>query len=255
MINKIEVLSSSVKKHSLVVEKISKSFNKKEIVKSVSLSVYSGEIVGLLGPNGAGKTTSFYLLVGLLSPDSGHVFLDEEEITKYPLHKRAKLGIGYLPQNESVFRKLTVKANLYLIMEIVNIPRRRRKCLLESLLAKFNISNVANSRGSVLSGGERRRVELARSLIVNPKFLLLDEPFAGVDPVTVQEIQGIIKKLKEEDKIGILITDHNVRETLGICDRAYIVARGELLAKGTPKEVSNLPVVRETYLGRNFSLT
>jgi lipopolysaccharide export system ATP-binding protein len=248
------VYSKAKKAAKLSAIKIRKSFKRNTVVKDVSLSLSSGEVVGLLGPNGAGKTTCFYILVGLLFPDSGKIYLDDMDLTEQPLHKRAKIGIGYLPQNESIFRKLTVKNNLLLIMEIVKVPRNKRKYLLESLLEKFNIGYAANTNGAALSGGERRRVELARSLIINPKFLLLDEPFAGVDPVTVQEVQAIIKRLKDDEGMGILVTDHNVRETLGICDRAYVVSKGELLAHGRPAEIADLQIVRETYLGRNFSL-
>ncbi len=230
-----------------------KSFKTRNVVKDVSFYVSTGEVVGLLGPNGAGKTTSFYMVVGLLFPQSGQVFLDDEEITKLPMHLRAGRGISYLPQNTSIFRKMTVEDNLLAIMEVTRVPRNQRRDLLNSLLEKFQIKKIAKSLGSSLSGGERRRVEIARSLIINPKFLLLDEPFAGVDPVTVQEIQAIIEDLKN-DGLGVLITDHNVRETLGSCHRAYVLSDGQIIAHGDPNEVANSPLVREIYLGENFKL-
>ena len=232
---------------------IKKSFKGREVVAGVSLAVSQGEIVGLLGPNGAGKTTSFYMLVGLLFPSSGRVCLNSDDISYLPLHTRAKMGIGYLPQNVSIFRKLTVKQNIQAIMEIAGIPKAERASLLESSLVKFKIEGIADSLGATLSGGERRRVEIARALVLKPKYLLLDEPFAGIDPVTVAEIQKIILELKEEG-LGILITDHNVRETLGSCDRAYILAEGKLIAKGLPAEILASPVVKQVYLGENFKI-
>jgi lipopolysaccharide export system ATP-binding protein len=232
---------------------LNKSFKSRNVVKDVSFHVSTSEVVGLLGPNGAGKTTSFYMIVGLLFPQSGQVILDNEEITDLPMHERAKRGISYLPQNTSIFRKLTVEENLLAIMEVTGVPRTERRDQLASLLHKFQIGKIAKSLGSALSGGERRRVEIARSLIINPKFLLLDEPFAGVDPVTVQEIQAIIEDLKN-DGLGVLITDHNVRETLGSCNRAYVLSNGQIIAHGLPDEVANSHVVRETYLGENFKL-
>lgn len=237
----------------LAAQNISKHFKSRKVVNQVSLSVHTGEIVGLLGPNGAGKTTSFYMMVGLLAPDEGEIRLGEEPITHLPIHIRAKKGISYLPQNVSIFRKLTVEENLRAVMEIVGLPKEDQSILAHSLLRKFHIEHIATSLGVSLSGGERRRVEIARSLIINPKFLLLDEPFAGVDPVTVQEIQGIIRGLKHEG-IGILITDHNVRETLGICDRAYVLSGGEIISEGSPDDVLNNQKVREIYLGDNFQL-
>jgi len=237
----------------LRAEKLVKSFKNKAVVKSVSFSVKTGSVVGLLGPNGAGKTTSFYMVVGLLYPQTGHVFLDSEDITLLPMHIRAKKGISYLPQNMSIFRRLSVEDNLKAIMEVVGIPQHERKDKIEDLLTKFQITHIAKSLGASLSGGERRRVEIARSLITKPKFLLLDEPFAGIDPMTVQEIQGIIQNLKEEG-LGVLITDHNVRETLGSCDMSYILSAGQIIAEGLPEEISNSQVVRKIYLGENFKL-
>lgn len=239
---------------SLRAVELKKAFKSREVVKSVSFEINEKEVVGLLGPNGAGKTTSFYMVVGLLYPNSGQVILGSEDITQLPMHIRARRGISYLPQNMSIFRKMTVENNFRSIMEVVGIPSHKRKKLLEELLVKFQISHIAKSYGAALSGGERRRVEIARSLIINPKFLLLDEPFAGIDPVTVQEIQHIIQKLRDEDGLGVLITDHNVRETLGACDRSYILTSGEIIAHGTPNEIANNQVVQEVYLGENFRL-
>ncbi len=243
-------------RETLVLEarNIRKSFKAREVVKSVSFYVKEGEVVGLLGPNGAGKTTSFYMIVGLLFPNSGQVLLGNKDITELPMYQRARFGISYLPQNMSIFRKLTVEDNLRAIMEVVRIPSHERKDLLEQLLSKFQINHIAKSLGASLSGGERRRVEIARSLITKPKFLLLDEPFAGIDPVTVQEIQKIIEKLRDEDGLGVLITDHNVRETLGSCDRAYILTSGQIIAHGKPNEVAEDPTVRSVYLGENFRM-
>lgn len=232
---------------------IKKSFKKKEVVKGVSFEVNKGEVVGLLGPNGAGKTTSFYMMVGLLYPNSGGVFLGQENITQLPMHLRVRLGISYLPQNMSIFRKLSVADNLTAVMEVVGVPYHERRRLLDDLLNKFQITHITKSIGSTLSGGERRRVEIARALISKPSFLLLDEPFAGVDPVTVQEIQLVISNLKKEG-LGVLITDHNVRETLGSCDRSYILTAGEIIAHGIPDEIASNKVVRDVYLGENFRL-
>ena len=240
-------------KENLTAKNLGKNYGDRQVVQGVSFFVSRGETVGLLGPNGAGKTTSFYMMVGLVAPVSGGVFLAEQDITQLPIHKRAELGIGYLPQNVSIFRKMTVEANLLGVMEVVGVPRRDRYALLEELIEKFQLTRVKKSLGITLSGGERRRVEIARALISKPRFLLLDEPFAGVDPVTVQEIQNIINELKKSG-LGVLITDHNVRETLGICDRAYILSQGKIIAEGAPDVVSNLPVVREVYLGDRFSL-
>ncbi len=236
---------------SLRAQNIVKTFKTRRVVDDVSFSVETGKVVGLLGPNGAGKTTSFYMIVGLLFPATGGIFLGDQEITDLPMHIRAKKGISYLPQNMSIFRRLSVTDNLLAIMQVVGIPALEQNRFLEELLTKFQITHIAKSLGASLSGGERRRVEIARSLITRPRFLLLDEPFAGIDPVTVQEIQGIIQSLKDEG-LGVLITDHNVRETLGSCDRAYILSRGKIIAEGLPDEVANSPIVRETYLGEGF---
>ncbi len=232
---------------------LNKTYGKQTVVKSASFSVKVGEVVGLLGPNGAGKTTSFYMVVGLLFPDAGQVFLGAEEITRSPMYMRGRKGISYLPQNNSIFRKLTVEENLLAIMEVVHTPRSARKQLLQELLEQFHIERIAKSYGATLSGGERRRVEIARALIGKPSFLLLDEPFAGIDPVTVQEIQGIISGLVA-DGLGVLITDHNVRETLASCDRAYVLAAGEIIAHGNAAAILNNPLVKEKYLGDKFSL-
>jgi lipopolysaccharide export system ATP-binding protein len=228
-------------------------FKNRQVVKGASFSVSTQEVVGLLGPNGAGKTTSFYMVVGLLYPSKGEVFMGDENITDLPMHIRARKGISYLPQNMSIFRKMSVEDNLLSVMEICKIPREERVIFLDELLQKFQIRHIAKSMGAALSGGERRRVEIARALIIKPKFLLLDEPFAGIDPMTVSEIQGIITALKDEG-LGVLITDHNVRETLGACDRAYILSGGQIIAHGSPEQVSTNQIVRDTYLGENFKL-
>jgi lipopolysaccharide export system ATP-binding protein len=241
-------------KQILDAREIRKFFRQREVVKSVSFNVSQGEVVGLLGPNGAGKTTSFYMVVGLLFPNEGQILLNGEDITDLPMHVRARRGISYLPQNMSIFRKLTVEENLRAIMEVVGIPTHERKDSIEQLLNKFQITHIAKSLGAALSGGERRRVEIARALIIKPKFLLLDEPFAGIDPVTVQEIQKIIEKLRDEDGLGVLITDHNVRETLGSCDRAYILTSGQIIAHGVPEAIAADPKVRSVYLGENFRM-
>jgi lipopolysaccharide export system ATP-binding protein len=222
-------------------------------VDNVSFFVNSGEVVGLLGPNGAGKTTSFYMTVGLLKPSSGEVTIDGNNITELPIHKRARMGIGYLPQNSSVFRKLSVEDNLRAIMEVWGIPRNKRSQLLEKLIDQFGIGHIRKSLGISLSGGERRRLEIARTLVISPRFLLLDEPFAGIDPVTVAEIQELIKKLVAEENLGVLITDHNVRETLSLCNRAYILAGGKILAEGLPDDVATNEKVKQVYLGENFT--
>lgn len=228
-------------------------FGTRVVVNSVSFHVRSGEVVGLLGPNGAGKTTSFYMTVGLLKPTSGRVEIDGVDITRLPIHKRARMGIGYLPQNSSVFRKLSVEDNIRAVMEVWGVPRKERSDLLEKLIEQFGINHIRKNLGISLSGGERRRVEIARTLVISPRFLLLDEPFAGIDPITVGEIQALIKKLVAEENLGVLITDHNVRETLSLCDRAYILAGGEILAEGLPDNVANNEKVRQVYLGENFS--
>lgn len=219
----------------------------------VSFNVEQGEIVGLLGPNGAGKTTSFYMVVGLVKPDEGNVFLNEENITKLPMYKRAQMGIGYLPQEASVFRKLSVEDNIMAVLEMTKLNREQRHEKLESLLQEFRLTHVRKSNGDVLSGGERRRTEIARALAVDPKFILLDEPFAGIDPIAVEDIQSIVAKLKTKN-IGILITDHNVQETLSITDRAYLLFEGEIFTHGTAEELAANEQVRNRYLGRNFEL-
>ncbi|MBH8573792.1 LPS export ABC transporter ATP-binding protein [Nostocaceae cyanobacterium CENA369] len=238
----------------IVLENIHKSYGKRQIVNRVNLSIGQGEVVGLLGPNGAGKTTTFYIASGLEKPNQGRVWLDNLEITSLPMHKRARLGIGYLAQEASVFRQLSVQDNILLVLEQTNVPRWEWPKRLQTLLQEFRLEKVANSKGIQLSGGERRRTELARALAAGqegPKFLLLDEPFAGVDPIAVSEIQQIVAQLSDRG-MGILITDHNVRETLAITDRAYIMREGQILAFGTAEELYNNPLVRQYYLGDNF---
>ncbi len=232
---------------------LEKSYGKRQVVCGVSLKVCSGQVIGLLGPNGAGKTTSFYMVVGLAQPDKGGVFLDDEEITAVPMYQRARAGISYLPQEASIFRKLTVAENLLAIIETLGLSSVDEKQRLEELLVDLNIAHIRDSKGYALSGGERRRVEIARSLVLNPDFLLLDEPFAGIDPIAVIDIQNIIKQLKARG-IGILISDHNVRETLGVCDQAYILNQGRVLEYGTPEAIAESPVAREIYLGDKFRL-
>lgn len=233
---------------------LSKKFKLKEVVKNVSFDISSGEVVGLLGPNGAGKTTAFYMVVGLVAADKGEIILDGRDVTALPMHQRAKLGIGYLPQEASIFRKLTVAKNIMAILQTrQELVRADRERILEELLEELHIGHVRNSMGLSLSGGERRRVEIARALAVEPRFILLDEPFAGVDPISILDIQRIIKHLSERG-IGVLITDHNVRETLGICSRAYIVNEGAIIAAGSPESVLENRHVREVYLGENFAL-
>lgn len=230
-----------------------KAYGGRKVVSGVDLEVNSGQVIGLLGPNGAGKTTSFYMVVGLAKPDRGQVFLDDLELTDLPMFRRAKTGISYLPQEASVFRKLTVAENLLAILETLQISRTEQLQRLEQLLDDFRIGHIRDSKGFALSGGERRRVEIARSLVLNPAFLLLDEPFAGIDPIAVIDIQNIITQLRERG-IGVLISDHNVRETLGVCDQAYILNRGEVLEYGTPEQISESPKAREIYLGDKFKL-
>lgn len=237
--------------HKLEAINLKKTIKKTDIIKGVSLNVKSGDIVGLLGPNGAGKTTTFYMICGLISPTSGNVVLDDKDITKVPLNKRAKSGIGYLPQESSVFKDLSVEENLLLAAEVNFKDKKEARMKVEEMLDLLNISPIRDRLGVSLSGGERRRCEIARSLVITPKFLLLDEPFAGVDPIAVSDIQNIIKDLKKLD-IGILITDHNVRETLAICDRAYVMKDGEILASGSSDEVANNSNVRKYYLGEEF---
>jgi lipopolysaccharide export system ATP-binding protein len=235
-------------------EHLSKNFKLKVVVKDISFEIKSGEVVGLLGPNGAGKTTAFYMVVGLVDADKGKVILDGKDITALPMHQRARLGVGYLPQEASIFRKLTVAKNIMAILQTRDeLARADRERILEELLEELHISHVRNSLGVSLSGGERRRVEIARALAVEPRFILLDEPFAGVDPISILDIQRIIKHLSER-KIGVLITDHNVRETLGICSRAYIVNQGAIIATGPPETILDNQHVREVYLGDNFEL-
>ena len=237
----------------LVVENLKKTFKKRTVVQDVSLTIKSGEIVGLLGPNGAGKTTSFYMIVGLIQSDRGHISLDGANLSKMPIHSRAKLGLSYLPQEPSIFRKMTVAENILAILELQELTREKMNAKLESLLQELGISHIRNNAAISLSGGERRRVEIARCLASDPTFILLDEPFAGIDPIAVIDIQKIIKYLASQ-KIGILITDHNVRETLGICDRAYIVNQGKILASGLPKTLANDQNVKDVYLGKDFYL-
>ncbi len=240
----------------IVLENIHKSYGKRLIVNHVSLSVAQGEVVGLLGPNGAGKTTTFYIATGLEKPNHGKVWLDNSDITDFPMHKRARLGIGYLAQEPSVFRHLSVQENILLVFEQTQVPRREWRKRLQTLLQEFRLEKVANSKGIQLSGGERRRTELARALAAGkngPKFLFLDEPFAGVDPIAVSEIQEIVGQLRNRG-MGILITDHNVRETLSITDRGYIMREGQILAFGNTDELYNNPLVRQYYLGDNFSI-
>jgi len=234
-------------------EKLVKSYKGRKVVNEVSFEVKQGEIVGLLGPNGAGKTTSFYMTVGLIKPDAGNIFLAEENITDLPMYKRAKLGVGYLPQEPSVFRDLSVENNVAAVLEMTALSKKEQKDRLELLLQEFGLNRVRKSMGNVLSGGERRRTEIARSLATNPKFILLDEPFAGIDPIAVEDIQRIVEKLKEKN-IGILITDHNVQETLSITDRAYLLFEGKILKQGTAQELAEDEMVRKVYLGQNFEL-
>jgi len=237
----------------LKADNLVKIYKGKRVVNDISVVVEQGEIVGLLGPNGAGKTTSFYMIVGLIKPNGGKVFLDSSEITPLPMYKRAKLGIGYLAQEASVFRRLTVEENILAVLEMTNMSKKDQKERTESLLEEFSLTHVRKNLGMVLSGGERRRTEIARALAVDPKFVLLDEPFAGVDPIAVEEIQSIVAKLKDKN-IGILITDHNVNETLSITDRAYLMFEGKLLKAGTAEELAADEQVRKVYLGKHFEL-
>lgn len=230
-----------------------KTYRSRTVVNHVSIEVKQGEIVGLLGPNGAGKTTTFYMVVGLIKPDEGSVFLNDDDITKMPMYKRAQLGLGYLPQEASVFRKLSVEDNIMAVLEMTKLSKRERKLKLESLLDEFNLHHVRKNNGDSLSGGERRRTEIARALAVDPKFILLDEPFAGVDPIAVEDIQSVVAKLKYKN-IGILITDHNVNETLSICDRAYLLIDGKIFEHGTAEQLAEDEQVRRLYLGTNFEL-
>mgnify|MGYP000593725428 FL=1 len=237
----------------LIIQNLRKSYKENIVVKNVSLKIASGQIVGLLGPNGAGKTTTFYMIVGLIAADHGNILLDQKNLTKTPIHIRAKQGISYLPQEPSIFRKMDVSENIISILELRNLSKHQIKLELESLLKELNIQHIKNNTAISLSGGERRRVEIARCLANKPKFILLDEPFAGIDPIAVIDIQKIIKQLASNG-IGILITDHSVRETLGICDQAYIVNQGEIFAQGTPKVIAQNQSVKDIYLGENFIL-
>jgi len=237
----------------LTIQNLRKSYKKNVVVKNVSLEISSGQIVGLLGPNGAGKTTTFYMIVGLIAADHGNILLDKKNLTKTPIHIRAKQGISYLPQEPSIFRKMDVSENIVSILELKNLSKEQIQIELEQLLQELNIQHIRKNSAISLSGGERRRVEIARCLANKPKFILLDEPFAGIDPIAVIDIQKIIKQLASNG-IGILITDHSVRETLGICDQAYIVNQGEIFAKGTPKVIAQNQNVKDIYLGENFTL-
>ena len=239
--------------HVIRTDNLVKKYKSRTVVNEVSINFTQGEIVGLLGPNGAGKTTSFYMIVGLIKPYSGRIFLDDKDISEEPMYKRAQMGIAYLPQEASVFRQMTVEDNIRAILEFSGKSKAEQKEKLESLIAEFNIEKVRRNKGNNLSGGERRRVEIARCLASDPKFILLDEPFAGVDPIAVEDIQGIIRKLKDRN-IGVVITDHNVHETLNITDRAYLLFEGRVLKDGTAEELAADPVVKKVYLGSNFEL-
>src|SRR6476469_1128376 len=238
---------------SITTKDLVKRYRQRTVVNHVSIDVKQGEIVGLLGPNGAGKTTTFYQVVGLIKPDEGNVFLNDINITKLPMYKRAKMGLGYLPQEASVFRKLTVENNISAVLEMTRLSKKQQREKLETLILEFNLTHVRKSNGDILSGGERRRTEIARALAVDPKFILLDEPFAGIDPIAVEDIQTIVTRLKYKN-IGILITDHNVNETLSICDRAYLLIEGKIFKHGTAEELAANDQVRRLYLGRNFEL-
>ncbi|MEM0940390.1 MAG: LPS export ABC transporter ATP-binding protein [Bacteroidota bacterium] len=237
----------------LRAEHLIKKYKKRKVVNDISVRVNQGEIVGLLGPNGAGKTTSFYMIVGLIKPNEGHIYLDDEDVTNLPMYRRAQKGVGYLAQEASVFRKLSVEDNVLSVLEMTNLSKKGQKEKMESLLEEFSLTHVRKNLGQVLSGGERRRTEIARVLAVDPKFVLLDEPFAGVDPIAVEEIQTIVAQLKNKN-IGILITDHNVNETLSITDRAYLMFEGKLLKAGSAEELANDEQVRKVYLGKHFEL-
>lgn len=237
----------------LRTEHLIKRYGKRTVVNDVSIQLQQGEIVGLLGPNGAGKTTTFYMTTGLITANNGKIFLNDEDITSYPMYKRAKLGIGYLPQEASVFRKMTVEDNILSVLELTDFTPEYQKQKLEQLIREFNLGHVRKNLGDRLSGGERRRTEIARCLAIEPRFVMLDEPFAGVDPLAVQEIQDVVWKLKDKN-IGILITDHNVDETLMITDRAYLLFEGRILFHGTPEELAENPIVKQKYLGRDFEL-
>jgi lipopolysaccharide export system ATP-binding protein len=246
-------MAIKIHKRSLRTSGLKKIYNKRYVVNGVDLELSAGEVVGLLGPNGAGKTTTFYMVVGLCRPDEGSVFLDDEDITGFPMHVRARKGISYLPQEPSVFRKLTVKENLLAVLEALGLPPKIRLNKMEKLLGEFKISHIAQTKGYALSGGERRRVEIARALATDPDFILLDEPFAGIDPIAVLDLQNIINELKATG-IGILISDHNVRETLRVCDKAYILNNGQVLEFGDPMHIAESRKAREIYLGERFTL-
>lgn len=237
----------------LDAEDLHKRFRAREVVRGVGLHVESGEVVGLLGPNGAGKTTCFYMILGLIPADTGHIALDGRDLTRLPVHARAKAGLGYLPQEASIFRNLSARDNLLAVLELNGVTRSKRRARADELLEELGVAHLADEKGASLSGGERRRVEIARALAADPRFMLLDEPFAGVDPISIGDIQRIVAHLSERG-IGVLITDHNVRETLGICSRAYIVNQGEILATGGPEEILASPAAREVYLGEHFRL-
>ncbi|MBV1924578.1 MAG: LPS export ABC transporter ATP-binding protein [Flavobacteriaceae bacterium] len=237
----------------LKAENLVKSYKGRKVVKGISVEVNQGEIVGLLGPNGAGKTTSFYMIVGLIKPNGGQIFLDNTEITKFPMYKRAQNGIGYLAQEASVFRKLSIEDNILSVLQLTKLSKKEQVHKMESLIEEFGLGHIRKSRGDLLSGGERRRTEIARALATDPNFILLDEPFAGVDPVAVEDIQGIVARLKNKN-IGILITDHNVQETLAITDRTYLMFEGSILKHGVPEELAEDEMVRKVYLGKNFEL-
>ena len=238
----------------LVTEQLSKTYRKRQVVKGVSLEVKSGEVVGLLGPNGAGKTTCFYMIVGIIAPDGGEIRLGDETITELPMHQRARRGLGYLAQEPSIFRRLSVEDNMFAVLETRReLGNAQRRELCDTLLREFGINHLRDSIAMSLSGGERRRLEIARSIAMEPRYILLDEPFAGVDPISVRDIQEIVRALADEG-IGVLITDHNVRETLGICDRAYIINEGEVLSEGAPETILDDPEVRDVYLGHHFRM-
>jgi lipopolysaccharide export system ATP-binding protein len=237
----------------LRAENLVKAYKGVKVVKGISVEVTQGEIVGLLGPNGAGKTTSFYMIVGLIKPNAGHIYLNETNITKFPMYKRAQNGIGYLAQEASIFRKLSIEDNIMSVLELTDLNKNEREEKMESLISEFGLNHIRTNRGDLLSGGERRRTEIARALATDPKFILLDEPFAGVDPVAVEDIQKIVAQLKNKN-IGILITDHNVQETLAITDRTYLMFEGGILKHGEPEELANDEMVRKVYLGQNFEL-
>jgi lipopolysaccharide export system ATP-binding protein len=247
-------VTSEMTQHHFSAQQLAKRYRRRQVVDDVSFHLYSGEVVGLLGPNGAGKTTTFYMMTGLIQADAGRILLDEQDITQLPMHERAKRGIGYLPQEASIFRRLSVADNIMAILEMQShLDESAREERLENLLTALAITHIRDSLGQALSGGERRRVEIARALAINPFFLLLDEPFAGVDPIAVADIQSIIRQLKASG-IGVLITDHNVRETLSVVDRGYILAEGHILAEGTPESLLNNPEVIRAYLGENYAI-